>query len=101
MDFDDHCDYMDQDIPAGLFSIDYSGPIAQFLTGISGMPDCMNMTPEDINLAVDSLHISLERQTPPGISLQETLEINKRHDIHNRQCQNIVVFSGLYYVLYI
>ncbi len=61
MDFEDHCDYMDQDIPAGLFSTAHSGPIAQFLTGISGMPDCMNMTPEDINLAVESLEYHCKR----------------------------------------
>ncbi len=53
MDFDDQRDYMDQDIHAGKFLIAaQSGPIAQFL---SGMPDWMNMTPEDINLAVESL----------------------------------------------
>jgi hypothetical protein len=52
MDFDDQHDYMDQDISAGQFLTAQSGPIAQFL---NGMPDLMNMTPEDINLAVESL----------------------------------------------
>jgi galactokinase/mevalonate kinase-like predicted kinase len=54
MDFDDQRDYMDQDIPAGKFLTAQSGLIAQFL---SGMPDWMNMTPEDINLAVESLPV--------------------------------------------
>ncbi len=47
---------MDQDIPAGQFSTNtaQSGPISQFLYD---MPDWMNMTPEDINLAVESLPI--------------------------------------------
>ena len=43
---------MDQDIPARQFPTAQSGPIAQFL---NGMPDWMNTTPEDINLAVESL----------------------------------------------
>jgi hypothetical protein len=48
---DDERDYMDQDIPARQFHTAQSGPIAQIL---DGMPDWMNMTPEDItgNLAV-------------------------------------------------
>ncbi len=44
-------DYMDQDISAGQFLTAQSGPVAQF---VSGMPDWMNMTPEDINLAVEA-----------------------------------------------
>jgi hypothetical protein len=62
--------WMDQDIPAGHCGQNpsaQSGPIAQFL---NGMPDWMNMTPEDINLAVGSL------PNPPGISLQEAIEVN-------------------------
>jgi hypothetical protein len=46
MDFDDQRDYMAQDTPSGQFHTAQSGP---------GMPDWMNMTPEDINLAVESL----------------------------------------------
>jgi hypothetical protein len=57
------------------------------------MPDWMNVTPEDINLAVESLPIPLKGQIPTGISLQEAIEVNTRHDIHNRQFQNIVVIS--------
>jgi hypothetical protein len=54
MDLNNHNDNMDQDIPAWQFPTAQSGPIAQFL---NGMPDWMNMTPEDINLAVESLPI--------------------------------------------
>jgi hypothetical protein len=57
MDFDYQHDYMNQDIPAGQSRTAQSGPIAQFL---NGMPDWMNMTPEDINLAVESLPNPLE-----------------------------------------
>jgi hypothetical protein len=52
MDFNNHRDNMDQNIPAGKFLTAQSGPIAHFL---NGMPDWMNMTPEDINLEVESL----------------------------------------------
>jgi hypothetical protein len=50
-----------------------SGPIAQFLNGI---PDWMNMTPEDINLAVESLPNPSEGHILPGI-LQEAIEVNE------------------------
>ncbi len=52
MDLNHHNDNMDQDIPARQFLTAQSGPIAQFL---NGMPDWMNMTPKDINLAVENL----------------------------------------------
>jgi hypothetical protein len=51
MDLNNHNDNMDQDISARQFPTAQSGPIAQFL---NGMPDWMNMTPEDINLAVET-----------------------------------------------
>jgi hypothetical protein len=51
MDFCNHRDYIDQDIPAGQFLTAQSGPIAQFL---NGMPDWINMTPEDISVAVET-----------------------------------------------
>jgi hypothetical protein len=54
MDLNNQNDNMDQDIPARQFPNAQSGPIAQFL---NGMPDWMNMTPEHINLAVESLPI--------------------------------------------
>jgi hypothetical protein len=59
MDLNNHNDNMDQDIPARKFLPAQSGPIAQFL---NGMPDWMSMTPEDINLAVESLPI-LQKDT--------------------------------------
>jgi hypothetical protein len=37
---------------------------------LSGMPGWMNMTPEDINLAVESLPNPSEGHILPGISLQ-------------------------------
>jgi hypothetical protein len=76
MDFDNHSDYMGQDIFAGKFLTAQSGPIAQFL---SGMPNWMNKTPEDINLAlaVESLHNPPEGHILPGISLQEAIEANE------------------------
>ncbi len=52
MEFDDLSDYMDQNIPAGHFPTADSGPISQFLTG---MPDWMKMSQEDLNLALASL----------------------------------------------
>jgi hypothetical protein len=72
MDFDDHSDYMDQDIPAGQFPSAQSGPFAQFL---NGMPDWMNMTPEDINFAVESRPNPSEGHILFGISLQEAIEV--------------------------
>jgi hypothetical protein len=53
MDFDDQRDYMDQDIPAGQFPTADPGALHHHF--LSGMPNWMNMTPEDINLAVESL----------------------------------------------
>jgi hypothetical protein len=49
MDLNNHNDNLDQDISARQIPTALSGPTAQFL---NGMPDWMNMTPEDINLAV-------------------------------------------------
>ncbi len=42
MDFDDHRDFMDQDVPAGQFPTADPGPIHQFLSGI---PDWLNFNP--------------------------------------------------------
>ena len=39
MDLNNHNDNMDQDILARQFPTAQSGPIAQFLNGIIGMPD--------------------------------------------------------------
>ena len=67
---------MDQDIPAGQFLTAQSGPNAQFLYG---MPEWMNMTPEDINLAVESLPNPSEGHILPWISLQEARELNESY----------------------
>jgi hypothetical protein len=56
MDFDNHQDCMDQDVPAEEFPTSKSGLMAHFLTDI---PDLMNMTPEVLNLALVSLPIPL------------------------------------------
>jgi hypothetical protein len=71
MKFDNYSDYMDQYIPAGQFPTAKSGPIAQFL---NGMPDWVNMTPEDINLAVESLPNPSQGHIPPAISLHDAIE---------------------------
>jgi hypothetical protein len=64
----------------------------------------MNMTPEDIGLpvAVESLPVpsSSEGQIPPGILLQEVIQVNKRHDIQNGQFQNIMLISYAYTISY-
>jgi hypothetical protein len=44
MDFDNHSDYMDQDIPAGQLHFAQSGPLAQFL---NGMPEAARLDEHD------------------------------------------------------
>jgi hypothetical protein len=97
MDFDDQRDNMDQDIPAGQFLTAQSGSIAQFL---NGMPDWMDMTPEDINLAVESLPNPSEGHVLPGISLPEAIEVNESHHIHDRHYQIITLISCMYTMSY-
>ncbi len=84
MDFNNHRDNMDQDISARQFPTAQSGTIAQFL---NGMPDWMNMTPEDTNLAVERLPNPSEGHILPGILLQEAIEANEWHHIHDRRYQ--------------
>jgi hypothetical protein len=93
--FDDLRDYMDrgQDIPAGQLPTVEFGPIAQFL---NGMPDWMNMNQEGIDLALAGLPIPLKGPLPPGISLQEAIQVNQRHDRHNRQYQIVAIVSFQY-----
>ncbi len=97
MDFNNHHGNMDQDIPARQFSAAHSGPLAQFL---NGMPDWMNMTPEDINLAVESPPNPSEGHILPGILLQEAIEVNEWHHIHYRHSQIITLINYVYTILY-
>jgi hypothetical protein len=85
MDFqvDDQRDYMDQDIPGGDLPTVEPGPI------LTGMPDWMNMSTEDLNIVLESLRIPLEGPVPPGISLQGAIQVNQRHDIYNSPYLNI------------
>ncbi len=65
-------------------------------SSVSGMPYWMtrNMTPEDINLAVESIPNPLEGQILPGISMQQAIEVNVWHHIHDRHYQAIFSWSG-------
>ncbi len=76
MDFDDQRDYMDQDIH-------HLDSLHSFF---NDMPDWMNMTPEDINVAVKSLRVPnpSEGHILLGISLQEAIEVSEWHFIHER-----------------
>ena len=97
MDFDDHRDFMDQDIPAGQFPTADPGPIHQFLSGI---PDWMNINQEDLDLALESLPSPLKGPITPGISLQEAIQVNQWHNIHIRQHHNIILHSNRYTISY-
>ncbi len=97
MDFDNHRENMDQKISAGQFPTAQSERIAQFL---NGMPDWMNMTPEDINLAVESLPNPSEGHILPGISLQEAIEVNVWHHTHDRHDKIITLISYVQTISY-
>jgi hypothetical protein len=97
MDLNNHNDNMDQDIPARQFPTAQAGTIAQFL---NGMPGWMNMTSEDINLAVESLPNLSEGHILPGILLQEAIEANEWHHIHDRHYQIITLISYVYTISY-
>jgi hypothetical protein len=77
-DFDDHRDFMDQDVPAGQFPTVDPGPIHEFLSGI---PDWLNFYPEDLDRALESLPVPLKGPSPPGISLQDAIEVKQWHNI--------------------
>ncbi len=87
MNFYDHRDFMDQDDPAGQFPTVYPGPfptvdpgpIHQFLSSI---PDWLNFNPEDLDRAFESLPTPLKGPSPPGISLQDAIEVKQWHNIH-------------------
>jgi hypothetical protein len=97
MDFDDHRDFMDQDVPAGQFPTADPGPIHHFL---GGMPDWKNINAEDLNMALKSLAIPLKGPILPGISPQEAIQVNHRHNIHTKKHQNIVHHSNRYTISY-
>jgi hypothetical protein len=94
MDFDNHPNYMDQDIPAGQSPTAQSGPTRQPL---NGTPYWMNMTPED-----NSRHQPDSGEPPrskslgghilSGISLQ-AIVVNEWHHIHY---QIITLISYVY-----
>jgi hypothetical protein len=98
MDFDDHRDYMDQDNPAGQFPTVDPGPIHQFLSGI---PDWLNFNPEDLDRALESLPIPLKGPSPPGISLQDAIEVKQWHNIHIGHHQTMILHFYRYKTSYI
>jgi hypothetical protein len=88
LDFDDLRDYMEQNISAGQFQkVSYCRiwTIEQFL---NEKPDLMNMTPHDLNPALESLPIPVKRLISPGISPQEAVQVNQGHDTYKRQYQD-------------
>ncbi len=64
------------------------GPIYQFLSGI---PDWLNFNPEDLDRALESLPIPLKGPIPPGISLQDAIEVKQWHNIHIGHHQSIIL----------
>ena len=76
MDFDDHRDFMDQDVPdseeQSRFPTADPGPIHQFLSSI---PDWLNFNAEDLDQALESLLIPLKGPVSPGVSLQDAIEV--------------------------
>jgi hypothetical protein len=97
IDFHDHRDFMDQDISAGQFPTADPGPIHHFLSGI---PDWMNINQADLDRVLESLPIPLKGPIPPGISLEEAIQVNQRHNIHKRQHQNIILHRNRYTISY-
>ena len=98
LDFDDHRDFMDQDDPAGQFPNADPGPIHQFLSGI---PDWLNFNPEDLDRALESLPIPLKGPVPPGISLQDAIEVKQWHNIHIGHHQTKILHIYRYTISYI
>jgi hypothetical protein len=98
MDFDHHRDYMDQDDPGDQFPTVDPGPIHQFLTGI---PDWLNFNSEDHDRALESLTIPLKGPSPPGISLQDAIEVKQWHNIHIEHNQTIILHIYRYKISYI
>jgi hypothetical protein len=87
------CDLYDwfQQIPFGVWT---------HYTILDWYADWMNMTPE-INLAgCGSLPNPSEGHILPGISLQEVIEVNEWHHIHDRHYQIITLISYVYTISY-
>ena len=61
-----------------------------------------NMTPDDINLnlAVESLPNPSEGHIQPGILMQEAIEANEWHHIHDRHYQIITLISDVHTISY-
>jgi hypothetical protein len=89
---------MDQDGPAGQFPTVDPGPIHQFLSGI---PDWLNFNPEDLDRALESLPIPLKGPSPPGISLQDAIEVKQWHNIHIKHHKTIILHIYRFTISYI
>jgi hypothetical protein len=98
MDFDDHRDFMDQDVSAGQFPTANPGPIHRFLSGI---PDWLNFNPKDLDRALESIPNPLKGLSPPGISLQDAIEAKEWHNIHIGHHQTIILHIYRYTISYI
>ena len=97
IEFDDQRDFMDQDVPAGQFPTADPGPIHQFLSGI---PDWLNFNPEDLDRALESLPIPLKGPIPPGIFLQDAIEVKQWHIIHIGHHQTMILHLYRYTISY-
>jgi hypothetical protein len=100
MDLNNDNNNMDQDIPARQFPTAQSGAITQFL---NGMPDWINMTPEDINQAVESLPNPSEGHILQGSycrRIYRQMKFNEWHHIHDRYYQIITLISYVYTISY-
>jgi hypothetical protein len=74
------------------------GPIHQFLSGI---PDWLNLNPEDLDQALESLPIPLKGPSPPDISLPDAIEVKQLHNIHIRHHQTTILHIYRYTISYI
>ncbi len=98
MEFDDHRDFIDQDESAVQFPTVDPGPSHQFLSGI---PDWLNFNPEDLDRALENLPIPLKGPVPPGISLQDAIEVKQWHNIHIGRHKTIILHIYRYKISYI
>ncbi len=61
----------------------------------------LNFNPEDLDRALESLPIPLKGQSPPGISLQEAIEVKQWHNIHIGHHQTKILHIYWYTISYI